>query len=84
MKKFETFQALDEAWQTKSMLLEEDTPSYQVFFWDTSSGKTEFYAWYYVDCGMGEVINDIEKHFPNASTVSLNYILLDKNVAKSD
>lgn len=32
MKKFETFQALDEAWQTKSMLLEEDTPSYQVFF----------------------------------------------------
>ncbi len=31
-EKFETFQALDEAWQTKSMLLEEDTPSYQVFF----------------------------------------------------
>lgn len=84
MKKFKTFQSLNDAWKNKTLVLSKDTSCYQTFFINKSEGNTKFYAWYYVDCYMSDVIKDIEKEFPNATSVSLNYVVLEKNVTESD
>lgn len=84
MKRFKTFQSLNDAWKNKTLALSKNTPCYQTFFTNKSERNTEFYAWYYVDCGMIDVIKDIEKEFPNATSVSLNYVVLEKNVAESN